>query len=130
MKTFAKNINVAKTPLETFVQEWINNTAEEYTDTGVNGVLEDLFIGGCASGYVSILIYYKDTVKFYQKYDNEIWDILHEQSIEQGQSPLEFIANLNGSKDVGNMEQFQNLLAWFAFEETARILAERSGIEL
>lgn len=70
MKTETKKITGAKTRLERHVQKWINERAEDY-DSGPIGVLKDLNYGGCSSGMVGHLIYYTDTVKFFQTHRRE-----------------------------------------------------------
>ncbi len=101
-------------PLQKHVAEWINKRSEDYED-GVDGVYNDLMYGGCQSGYVGGLIYYKDTHAFYQQYSSEIEDILYEMEQDLGESPLIH-------KPAG--DDLQNWLAWFGFEETARQLME------
>lgn len=130
-----KKISGAKTRLERHVQKWINEQAQEY-DSGAAGVLKDLFYGGCSSGMVSHLIYYTDTVKFFQTHRREITALLKETMDSQGEHDLSKIfSNTNSmtwdaedplAQEDGN----RNILAWFGFEETARILADRNEIEI
>jgi len=116
--------------LEKFVFNWLNEKATDY-DSGIKGVLEDLFHGGCASGFVSDLIYYSDTIAFYRDHKDDIWDLAIEQAEEVGhKNVFEMLAILNGTENVGGTDQFENLMAWYAFEETARRLADRAGIEV
>lgn len=92
-----------------------------------NSFIRDLLQHGCVSGMVTDLIYYKDSNAFSDKYEGEIWDLANEQmeSFGETENILQFFANLNGSKDVGSMEQFKNLLAWYGFEEMTRIIYEQ-----
>jgi len=93
--------------------------------------VSDLLRYGCVSGMVSELIYYTDTVAFHDEHEVEIWDMLWDTSRELGDDNiLELIASFNGSKDVGSMDQFKNLLAWWAFEETARQIAYECELEV
>lgn len=101
--------------LEKHVKKWIKQQAVDYSD-GVNGVMRDLMYGGCQSGFVTHLIYYTDTVKFYKKYKDEINELLA--------TYYDSAFTLFGDKwDVDDPlaldTQNQNLLAWFGFEETA-----------
>jgi len=74
---------------------------------------------GCVNGCVPQLIYYRDTCAFYDKHQNEIWDMLYDASNDYGsESVLHFIASFNGAKNVGSDDQLSNLLAWWAVEET------------
>ena len=66
---------------------------------------------GLSTGIVGSMIYYKDTVRFFKTYKEEIANIIS----ENGYNPQDF----NGydeedyfCKDTNNM----NLLAWFAYE--------------
>jgi len=95
-------------------------TIEKYIkETYDHDELENIVNNGCVSGAAGCHIYYVDTVAFYQEFDNQIWDMVYDASQDQGISSLEFIASLNGNKDVGCMEQLENLLCWYAIEETA-----------
>ena len=118
------------TPLEKNVARWANAHALDY-ETGLEGVFKDLFYGGCQSGMVSHLIYYKDTLAFYRKHRAEIEGMLKELMQNLGTSSP---AGVFGDKwdnddpfcrDTNN----RNLLAWFGFEEAARNLANRAGID-
>ena len=114
--------------LEAKVKEMILDQAE---GDEVKGWLEDLAQNGCVSGMVSGLIYYNETGKFHDEFEDEIWDLADEMSKEMGnKNILEFIGGLNGAEDIGSMDQLKNLLAWFAFEETARKLADKAGLEI
>jgi len=105
------------------LEEEVKSICEEYAseyDSGMTGFMKDLSYGGCVSGLIGSLVYYSDTNKFYDNFEDEIWNLVYDCMEEQGQENcLTFIASLNGAGNVGSMEQFKNLLAWFAFEETA-----------
>lgn len=70
---------------------------------------------GCVSGYISSLVYYTDTHKFYDKHYDEIEDLRYEY--EDMGCPLHIKGDL------------KNFYAWFAFEVTASRMAEELGIE-
>ncbi|MBU6231368.1 hypothetical protein KGP36_01765 [Patescibacteria group bacterium] len=127
-----KRITGAKTRLERHVQKWLNERAKDYPDDGVQGVLKDLFHGGCESGIVSHLIYYTDTVKFFQTHRREISELLAEAEISGGWcNPAHMFGEKWDKADpLAQEDQNRNLLAWFGFEETARRLAERNNIEI
>ena len=114
--------------LEEAVRREINRQADGYT---VEGVLNDLMQGGCQSGMMGSLIYYADTVKFYRKHKADIKALLLEALDDTGSTPAELFGDKWDKEDVFAEDQYnQNLLAWFGFEETARILAYRAGIEI
>ena len=103
--------------LEKYVTEWINERAVDYDD-GVEGVLMDLS-HGCASGYVSELIYTKDCNAFYNEHADDIDQLLKDWNDKVGEHPL-----TNYNFDVG----LRNWLAWFAFEETANRICNQAGV--
>ncbi len=123
-----KRITGAQTKLEKAVQRVINSSA----DGDVESWLTDLMQGGCQSGHVGSLIYYTDTVKFYKAHKAEIKALLTAMLDDTGRTaPAELFGKKWDNEDPFADEAFnQNLLAWFGFEETARILADRNGIEL
>jgi len=127
-----KKITGAKTKLEKYVQAEINEHAEGYNESGAEGFLNDLLSHGCQSGMVGSLIYYADTLKFYKKYKKEITELLKEMLSDTGyNSPAELFGDKWDKGDIfAEDTQNQNLLAWFGFEETARKLADRNGIEI
>jgi len=98
--------------------------AEQFT-------IEDIVKHGCSGGIIPSLIYYDDTVKFYDEHENEIWDQLYQEANDMGnECILKHISQFNGAKDVGSMTQLKNMLSWWACEQAAhRILAEREEEE-
>lgn len=99
------------------IKQWVQ---EQYETDELMDIVEHGCVSGCASG----MVYYFETEEFYDKFKDEIWDMLYNFADDQGTSTMELIASFNGSKDVGNDHQFKNLLAWFAVEETARYLLD------
>ncbi len=75
----------------------------------------DLFYGGCISGMVSSLIYYKDTHNFYDKYYYEIEELRQDYEKMNG-VPLKV------------QNDWKNTMAWFAFEQTALQIAGELGL--
>lgn len=123
----------AETSLDRSVLKWINSKAGDYDKTGAKGVLEDLMQGGCASGIVNDLIYTTDCVRFYKRHQKEIDALLKETMDESGEyDPAKLFQRSNWDVEdpLAREDQNQNILAWFGFEETARKLADRAGIEI
>lgn len=119
----------ATTPLERHVKQWIVRQAADYT-TGIEGVIRDVNTCGCEVGLVSHLFYVRDTVKFYKRYRHEIDGLLRDLCEDSGTSPQELFGDKWDRNDPLARECFNmNLLAWMGFEETARALAARAGIE-
>jgi len=111
--------------LKNKVLEW----AEEHNDGEgtIQEALEELTQYGCQSGMVGSLIYYSDTVKFYEENQNEIDSMLAELMDDCGiKSPAELFGDKwDASDPFARDTNNQNLLAWFGFEETAnRLLSE------
>jgi len=109
---------------EDSIREWINNNLDEST-------IADVVLHGCQGGTISELIYYADTSAFYEKYKEEIWEMLWNSYTDMGaESILHYISTFNGAKDVGSDLQFSNLLAWYAAEEMCReIIADKDDEE-
>jgi len=106
----------------TELEQEVTRICEEHAsgyDSGMAGFMKDLHYGGCVSGLVGALCYYSDTNKFYDQFETDIWDLIIEQSEHEGDNAFKFLGTLNGAENVGGADQFKNLLAWFAFEETA-----------
>ena len=78
----------------------INIILEEGHDDTI-GYIENINNYGCASGCVSALIYYSDTESFFDKYSNEILELLNDFNTEV--------------REI-NFEITKNNLSWFAFE--------------
>jgi hypothetical protein len=75
---------------------------------------------GMVSGFGQ-LIYYTDTCAFHDEYETEIWNMLEEERLDCGYDTImELIANFNGSKHVGSMNQFKNLLCWYSVESVCQ----------
>lgn len=124
-----KKLTGAKTKLERKVQAILNAKIEN--GYSCESVLNDLLSNGCQSGMIGELIYYNDTVKFFKTHKTEIKELLKNMLTECGCAASELFRDKWDNDDMFCEEQQnQNLLAWFGFEETARILADRNGIEV
>jgi len=107
---------------------WLKKQSINY-DNGIEGALDDLMRGGCASGIVKHLIYYSDTRKFYTRHKKEITLLLSQ--ILDGFCPSSVFGKQWDKEDPLALEdKNQNLLAWFGFEESARNVCARAGIEI
>lgn len=115
-------LTTAKTSLEKEVQDIVNEEAEGDVDR----YIESLRRSGCVSGMVGRLVYYSDTNDFYERHEDEIWEMIVNMQKDLGyKDPFSVIAMFNGAVDVGSAVTFKNLLAWVAFEETAFKLYDR-----
>jgi len=113
----------AENKLERYVINWVNERAQDYDD-GVQGVIKDLMTGGCASGYVSELIYTADCRRFVCEFMSEIEELIN--GLIENIGDAEWLV-----KDLsGNVCFSFDKMAWVAFEETAHHLALKNGIEI
>lgn len=118
MKLKNKLLIEAKNDLGTLlpaVVEEILSSAD--TDDEIKTYIKDLLNHGCQSGMVSGLIYYKDTHAFFDTHYDDIEQLRQDLEENLGQ-PLEVKSDL------------KNYLAWLAFEETARKLSDKIGVEV
>ena len=86
-------------------------------DEKLKSRLEEIVEHGCQSGTVGSLIYYTDTVKFFDNFNDEIYDMVEdifgaESVLEMLQRHCELIDIVMGADIV------KNYLAWMAYEVT------------
>ena len=114
-----RNYN-ATTELEREVIAIIQDEATDYES--FEAYLSDLLSMGCISGMVGALIYYTDTTAFAARHAADINELLSNQLSMYGiDSPAELFGDKWDKEDNLCLDtNNQNLLAWFAFEETAR----------
>lgn len=60
--------------------------AQSQDNEDAEGILDNILMHGCESGMVNHLIYYKDTVKYFEDYESEIMEMLEELGIEDVES--------------------------------------------
>ena len=72
---------------------------------------------GCASGMVSAMIYYRDTVAFFERHKEEITDLASYIFKELNWFPVEAKEDPCCVYDTT-----KNWYAWFAFEETVKYI--------
>uniref|UniRef100_A0A6M3L8J5 DUF7222 domain-containing protein n=1 Tax=viral metagenome TaxID=1070528 RepID=A0A6M3L8J5_9ZZZZ len=93
--------------------------------------LRDLLQHGCVSGLVGGLIYYNETTAFYNIHKDEIWEMAVEQAEDLGhKNALEMIGSFQGMETVSDCTTFENLMAWYGFEEMARKIANELKLEI
>ena len=74
-------------------------------DTEILAYIHDIVNHGCVSGIVTALITYSDTEKYFNKYADEIFDLMNEKRDE--------------GWDLNNIEFSKNNLTWWSFEVVA-----------
>lgn len=90
------------------------------TDEDKKGWINDLLQHGCSSGMIGALIYYNDTIAFYEENKDDINALLYEQMEETGIYSLSemFGKNFDEEDPLCINQINKNLLVWFAFEDT------------
>lgn len=132
MKTIEEIKNVkTESKLEEVVLAEIVEEIETCYENREEEFFEDLFRNGCISGMVSSLVYYTETQKFFKEHSEEINEMISETINSIGCDSLTGIFGDKFDKeDFLCLEQSnQNLLAWFGFEETARKIANKLGMD-
>ena len=114
--------------LTKYVCAYIINHCEK--GESVSDFIQSILNCGCESGIVGELVYYRDTLKFYKKFQREIVDLLNNLLWDCDCSTSELFGDKWNKEDpLACEEDNQNLLAWFGFEETMRNIAINFGIE-
>ena len=102
----------------TNIESWIINTQTPEE-------IKDIAEYGCINGTCAELIYYDDTVKFYDRFSDEIWDLINETSDSLGHdSVFNFFNSWFNRKQVCSETTFKNALALFAVEQTCLKILE------
>ncbi len=86
--------------------------------------IEHLCDLGITGGGVSSMIYYDDTLAFLERHSEEINQLLQEGIREFGSLQDMFGDNYDDSDPMNLDTHNRNLFAWYAYEETARRIAE------
>jgi hypothetical protein len=87
-------------------EEHLKDNASDIANHGIDG------------GFSGV-IYTSECVELFDKYDKEIWDLAVEQAEEYGCNVLELILTFRRKDMVEDINQFKNLMVWFACETLA-----------
>ena len=95
-------------------------------------LLKDILYNGLQSGIISELVYYSDTLKWYNKHKAEIKMLLSGAMRTYGTNNPADVFGRNWDQDDPFVEDTtnKNLLAWFSFEETASQIANDLGYNI
>ena len=132
LKNVKKLRNETESGLTKYVCDYIIDNWDSTQDDDDNKyILTNILNGGCESGACSNLIYYADTLKFYDDYESEINYLLSNLLDDCGiKSPAELFGDKWDYTDpLACADENKNLLAWFGFEETITNIARKFGIE-
>lgn len=128
MKLTKKNLLSMKgeSGLTDDVIAYVLDNWDNYRDNKV-AIFTDVLEHGCQSGVVGHLIYYADTVKYYEDHKDEINEMLYEVMSECGMyNPRELFGDKWDDEDPLCLDTYnKNLLAWMGFEETLRKVGRR-----
>jgi hypothetical protein len=98
-----------------YIKDYVNNWIEEIPEEERESAINDALNYGCINGCVNGLIYYKDTLEFFDKYKYEINDLV-------GAFDMPTCDLFGDSWDLNDQLVLEtnnrNLMAWFAFETT------------
>lgn len=110
-----------KNPLYERVISEIVDDSENYDGTKLERIklrLDDIS-HGLVTGIVSSLVYYSDTVAFFDKYYDDIYDYIDYLS-DAGLEPLEAIKNSETETEIlMGTDSVKNRIAWMVYEEIA-----------
>ena len=108
MKNLLNSIveNTMEGTLKHEVAEILVDELTDIEDDEILSYMRDIINYGCMSGTVKSLITYKDTEKFFDKYADEIFDLMNEKR--------------DDGWDLNNIEFNKNNLAWWSFEVIAQ----------
>jgi hypothetical protein len=88
------------------------------------GQLRDLANHGADAGWPG-LIYTSDTVKLFDQFGDEIWELAVEQAEQLGEGNVAtMIGGFRRADMLDSLDTFKNLMVWFAAEEYARQLTD------
>ena len=112
--------------LEEEVKQMVEEELEAYENA--EAFLSDLSRHGCMSGMIGGLVYFKDTLEFFERNKDSINVLLAEMMEGARQSPADLFGDKwDGDDPLALWTNNQNLLAWFAFEEIAQRLYQGSS---
>ena len=104
--------------LDDDIEGYSGDTMDEKLKARLNEITEH----GCQSGTVGSLIYYTDTVQFFNDFYDEIYDMVEsigaDSILEMLEQKCEKIDIIMGADTV------KNYLAWMAYEEVCFLVAE------
>lgn len=103
---------------------WLVRNVCNRTGQAAFDSLHDIAKHGCESGCVSELIYTSDCLKFYEKFEDKIWNVVEDHRQNTGQTLGQFLDSF--SSPIEDEVTLKVKLSWFAVEESAHKLVCRS----
>lgn len=88
--------------------------------------MSDIAKHGADTGWHG-LTWYTDTCKLYNRFKDEMWDMLVDDANDYGCDALTLLAGFKGASDVCSATGFENLMTWYAAERiSSRLEGNRS----
>ena len=73
--------------------------------------------------------YYNETVLFYNDNETLLWDLLESEADEFGEKSIITFLDIHcNTKDIADLTQFKNWMAWYALESVAYWLRDQQVI--
>jgi hypothetical protein len=99
-------------------------TFRSWFNANLKSSARDIAHHGADCGFPGIT-YTSDTVKLFDRFGDEIWDMAVEDAEQPGSKNVaDMIANFRRSDMLADLSNFKNLMVWFACETLARELDE------
>ena len=105
------------------LEAWVIRTICNRVGYNPAELLSDIARHGCESGVVSELIYTTDCLRFYTRFESNIWDIIRTYLDDIGYTLGEFLDGF--SSDIQDEITFKVQLVWFAVDRVAYQLEDR-----
>lgn len=97
-------------------EDWFKANLKEHA--------EDIALHGADAGYPKIT-YTANTVKIFDKFADEIWEMAVEDAEEMGyKNAAAMIAEFVRSDMLSSIDSFKNLMVWYACEKLAQRLTD------
>jgi len=104
----------------------LNHILEEYEEyEEIKNFFTDLFNGGCVSGMISDLIYYEDTIKFFDRNEELITDFLNQEADDLGVDGM--FKLFNKDYQCYSIDEFKNWASWYIAETVAHEIANNNS---
>ena len=119
------------------LNKWVIDDVMDSDISGYNGDtfdeklksrLEEITEHGCQSGTVSSLIYYTDTVKFFDNFYDEIYNMIDD--VYTADSTFEMLKQKCDLTDIiMGADTVKNYLAWMAYEEVCSVILDELNLQ-
>jgi len=117
LKQYIKHEYPNKYERKTALETWLTRYLCRLSGYDIESHLKDIATYGCVSGCVGELIYNHDIIKFYAKYESQIWTAIYDYLQNTGQTLGQFLDSLN--KDIEDETSLKISLSWFVIDYLA-----------